>query len=197
MVGDRTAVEGRAFRLRPIEFGDAEFVVRLRVDVRAQGRLHPISSEVADQREWLERYFAREGDWYWIVERRDRTPEGTIGLYDLDPATGRAEWGRWILRSGSLAAPESALLMYSFAFEEIGLKEVRCRTVSTNAPVISFHNRTGLETVGTEVGAFVLGDESVDAVKHRLLLERWPATRALLDRSAANAAQLLERGVGP
>ena len=189
------SLEGRAFRLRPVELSDAAFIVALRNDPRAAGVLHPILSDVADQVAWLQGYFLRRRDWYWIVERRrDDMPEGTLGLYDLDETTGRAEWGRWMLRAGSLAAPESALLLYRVAFEEMGLSEVHCRTVATNAAVISFHDRATLERVGTVSGAFQLGETTVDALQHRLRKERWPATRDILEGRAAQAAQLLERG---
>jgi RimJ/RimL family protein N-acetyltransferase len=152
---------------------------------------------VDDQVLWLERYFVRPGDWYWIVERRtDAAPEGTIGLYDLDRATGRALWGRWMLRPGSLAAPESALLLYRVAFEQIGLSEVYSLTVATNAAVLSFHDRSGLERAGTVSAAFRLGETWVDAVEHRLRRESWPSTRDVLDSRAAQAAELLERGGG-
>src|ERR1039457_4516855 len=47
--------------------------------------------------------------------------------------------GRWILRRGSLAAAESALLVYTIAFEDLALDRVYCRTVSANRAVVSFH----------------------------------------------------------
>jgi RimJ/RimL family protein N-acetyltransferase len=188
-------LDGRSFRLRPIELSDADFVVALRSEPRAEGLLHPISGLVADQVAWHQGYLLRPDDWYWIVERRlDGAPEGTVGIWGVDRAAGRAEWGRWILRSGSPAAPESALLLYSLAFDLIGLSEVYCRTVATNAAVLSFHDRTGLERVGNISGAFELGATRADAVQHRLLRERWPTTRAILQVRAEQVSQLLERG---
>jgi hypothetical protein len=65
--------------------------------------------------------------------------------------------------------------------------------VASNAAVISFHDRAGLERVRTIPGAFQLGDATADAVQHRLRKERWPATRDLLESRAEQAAQLLER----
>ena len=197
-MGGDLLLEGQAFRLRPIELRDAGFVVELRSEPRAAGLLHPISPDVADQVKWLERYFLRPNDWYWVVERCvDGAPEGTLGLWGLDAATGRAEWGRWILRQGSLAAPESVLLLYRFAFEHLGLSEVFCRTVATNAAVISFHDGAGLKRAGTEAGAFHLGEGPVDAVLHQLGRERWPATREVLQSHATQVARLLERGANP
>jgi RimJ/RimL family protein N-acetyltransferase len=191
-------IDGQAFRLRPVGLDDAAFILELRVDPRAAGRLHPVSGRIEDQVAWLEQYFDRPGDWYWIVERvRDDAPEGALGLYDLDAAKGRAEWGRWILRPGSLAAPESALLLYRLAFDRLGLTEVRCRTVATNARVVSFHDRSGLEHVGVLPAAVQFRETTVDAVEHRLRRENWPATRDLLELSAAQAAELLSRVAGP
>ena len=188
-------LEGHAFRLRPIGPQDAEFVLALRTASRVQGRLHPVSGLLGDQVAWIEGYLRRPGDWYWVVERSlDGRPEGTLGLYDLEADRSRAEWGRWLLRPGSLGAPESALLLYRAAFEKLGLAEVHCRTVATNAAVVSFHDRSGLERTGGLPGAFVLGDTVVDAVEHSLTRDRWPFTRDLLEVRAAQAAEILSRG---
>jgi RimJ/RimL family protein N-acetyltransferase len=187
-------LDGQAFRLRPIELSDAPFVLWLRLDERSRGRLHPVSDRLEDQVRWLESYFERPGDWYWIVERMsDSQPHGTVGLYDLDEVAGSAEWGRWILVAGSAAAPESALLLYRVAFDDLGLNEVRCRTVANNAAVLSFHDRSGLERLGLEMGAFDLGGRSVDAVEHRLTHDRWPAVRRLLEARSTQVADFLSR----
>jgi RimJ/RimL family protein N-acetyltransferase len=189
------SLAGRAYRLRPVEPADAEFILGLRMDPRAGGRLHPVSGRIEDQVAWIETYLERPDDWYWVAERlADRRPEGTVGLYDLDPARSEAEWGRWILRPGSLAAPESALLLYRAAFERLALTAVHCRTVATNTAVLSFHDRTGLERVGVVPGAFALGDSVVDAVEHRLSRDRWPVTRDLLEVRALQVAEILARG---
>lgn len=188
----------RAFGLRPIGLDDAAFVAELRSGIRAAGKLHPISGSVADQTAWLDSYLVRPGDWYWIVERlRDGLQEGTLGIWQLEDGPGRAQWGRWILRAGSMAAAESALLVYSVAFERIGLNEVYCRTVATNGAVISFHDRAGLERVGAVPDAFQFGASAVEAVEHRLRRENWPATRAILRERADQVAQLLDRRANP
>ena len=176
-------LEGHAFRLRPIGPQDAEFVLALRTASRVQGRLHPVSGLLGDQVAWIEGYLRRPGDWYWVVERSlDGRPEGTLGLYDLEADRSRAEWGRWLL------------LLYRAAFEKLALAEVHCRTVATNAAVVSFHDRSGLERTGVLPGAFVLGDTVVDAVEHSLTRDRWPFTRDLLEVRAAQAAEILSRG---
>lgn len=187
-------LDGLAFRLRPVSSADAAFIHELRTYERAAGRLHEVSGGIDGQASWLASYFERPGDWYWIVERRrDRVPEGAVGLYDYDAARSTAEWGRWILVPGSLAAPESALLVYEAAFDRLGLQGVRCRTVATNLAVVSFHDRSGLARAGVVSNAFELGGVQVDAVEHRLDRAAWPRTRELLSVRAAQAAELLNR----
>jgi len=190
-------LEGRAFRLRPVEPKDAGFIAALRRDPRAAGRLHPVSGLVDDQVAWIQAYLGRAEDWYWIVEsRRSDLPEGTLGLWRADDVPGRAQWGRWVLRAGSLAAPESALLLYRAAFEELGLRAVYCRTVAANRAVVSFHDRAGLDRAGVVTGAFQFGATPIDAVEHELTRDGWPATRAILEASAAAVALLIDREAG-
>jgi RimJ/RimL family protein N-acetyltransferase len=177
------AREGHRFRIRPIRSEDAAFVLSLRNDPQRARFLGPTSDRVEDQVAWLNTYFDRPDDWYWIVEDgRTGAPEGTIGLYARQGP--RAEWGRWILREGSVAAVESALLVYRFAFDELALDEVFCRTIEENLAVVSFHESCGLERGGT----LPLADGRL-AVEQRLTAARWPVVRAKLDRLASALAR--------
>src|SRR4051812_4366856 len=115
-------VPGFSYRLRPVTLGDADFIVALRAPGTRTRFLRPGARTAQHQVEWLEAYFLREGDYYFVTET---TPgahaEGMIGLYDVDIAQAVAEMGRWILRPGSAAAVESALLIYRFAFDVLRL----------------------------------------------------------------------------
>ena len=85
------------------------------------------------QHRWYEEYSKRPGDWYFAIERKSsRKIEGTVAIYGFDPDANNAEWGRWILIPRSLAAIESALLIYRAAFDELDLSEVYCRTLVEN-----------------------------------------------------------------
>ena len=118
-------VEGRAFRLRPIGNADAELVVKLRSDPSLNRYIHASSASVADQIAWFEQYYQRAGDYYFVVERLDNgRAEGLISVYDIDEEKTSAEWGRWLLRPGSLGAVESAWLIYRAAFEVLALESV-------------------------------------------------------------------------
>ena len=161
----RYSLDGYAYRLRPIKKKDAAFVVEVRLeDAERNQYIHAISNDVSAQEAWLEKYFEREGDYYFVVENRvTGQPEGLIAFYDEED--GRAEWGRWVIKKGSLAAAESVYLLYRIAFEQAGLKELYCRTVADNTPVVSFHNSIGEKTRTVHKALFELNGKMYDAVE--------------------------------
>lgn len=181
-------LEGFAYALRPIRETDAAFVVGLRRDPDLGVYLHRTSGRIEDQAAWLDAYFDRPGDYHFIVESlAGGEPVGTVGLYDSDGEV--AEWGRWLIRKDVPAAVESALLIYRAAFEAIGLARTYCRTVAENAKVVSFHDSSGAERVGTLARHFQLGDVVHDAVEHRVDRKRWEAMRPKLEMLARRLAQ--------
>ncbi|MGA2936324.1 MAG: GNAT family N-acetyltransferase [Syntrophobacteraceae bacterium] len=181
-------IDGFAFALRPVTTGDAERIVELRSNPQLSRYLHPVSANVSLQREWIQTYFSRPGDYYFAVERRGHeTVEGFAGIYDLDPERRRAEWGRWVLEPGSLAAVESALLVYRVAFEMLELDEVYCRTVAENRSGVSFHDSCGL--VRSDRTGFVeLSGVRFSFIEHRLARGEWPEVKARLSGLAIRIA---------
>lgn len=187
-------IAGEAFGLRPLALADARFVVELRTDPRAARFIHPISPHVADQERWIEQYLARPGDRCFVVERLgSRRPEGMVGIYNQDTARTAAEWGRWVLRHGSLAAAESALLVYRIAFEVLALDLLYCRTVAANQQVVSFHASCGLVTHARLPNVVTLDGVAHDVIEQRMTRESWQVHAPVLARSAAAAARILRR----
>jgi len=188
-------MEGYAFRLRPITDNDAAFVVELRSNPELNRYLHASSNRVEDQVTWLARYYECENAYYFVIERRSNgMPEGAIGLYDIDIASGSGEWGRWILRPNSLAAVESAYLLYRTAFERLGLSSVYCRTVSDNHKVVSFHDSCGITTRRLLPQHFELGGHRHDAVEHRVDLACWTGIKLRLEKLAELTARRVSHG---
>ena len=108
---------GHRFRLRPLEVEDAAFVVKLRRDPALSRYINPTSPSELDQMAWTEAYFLRDNEYCFVVEDKvSGQREGTISIYNVDVPARQAEMGRWVLRPGSFAAPESVLLAYSLAF---------------------------------------------------------------------------------
>src|SRR5262245_1871979 len=109
---------------------DAAFIVMLRTDPRRSSFIGPTTSRIEDQEVWLERYFARDGDYYFIVERvSDGAPVGTIAIYDENRVAKSAQWGRWISQVGTRSGIEGLLLVYRVAFDVLGLDMVYSHTV--------------------------------------------------------------------
>ncbi|OJI04680.1 GNAT family N-acetyltransferase [Polynucleobacter sp. MWH-Adler-W8] len=189
-------VSGSAFRLRPVNDEDAEFIRDLRCDPNLNAFLHATNSITQDQLDWLSSYYQRPNDYYFVVERSDNcVPEGLISLYEVELNTPKqAEWGRWILKSSSLAAVESAALIYKFGFEILDLESIYCRTVASNERVVSFHDSCGIVNRKILKNYFQLGSTSrVDAVEHRLDKKLWPEISTRLQRLSDLTALRLKR----
>lgn len=161
----RITVDGFGYRLRPVKVSDAAFIIAVRTEDAERNRfIHAISPDVSAQEQWIERYFEREGDYYFVIENRiTGEGEGLIGAYN--EADGKAEWGRWVVKKDSLAAVESVDLIYRAAFEKIGLKELYCRTVQDNTEVVSFHDSIGERTRRVIENAFEIDGATYNAVE--------------------------------
>jgi RimJ/RimL family protein N-acetyltransferase len=188
-------LDGHAFRLRPITDADAGFVLGLRQDAGLNRYLHPTSPILTDQLTWLREYYDRPRDYYFVIERRvTGSSEGVIALYDIDISGKAGEWGRWILRRGSLAAVESAFLIYVCGLERLALSSMFCRTVAANHATISFHDSCGVPRTGVLRRHFQFDGQSVDAVEHRMTREVWTETRPVLERMAYRTSRKLRNG---
>lgn len=180
-------LDGRGFRLRPVTLADAAFIADLRSSQSERLKyVHKVEKNPAAQEAWLKSYFDRQGDYYWIVERiANRSPEGMISLYELNENSRTAEWGRWVLRNGSLAAVESAMLVYAAAFDVLDLHSTYCLTVAANAGVVSFHDSSGATREEVLENHFTLEGERFDAVRHRVTRQTYPQVKERLDRLSA------------
>lgn len=187
-------LEGPGLRLRPIGDGDAALVIALRGNPELNRYLHPSSNRLEDQLAWFARYYERENDFYFVIEKRvGDAPEGVIAIYDVDPNTRCGEWGRWILKPASLAAVESTYLIYRTAFELLDMESVYCRTVADNEKVVSFHDSCGIAERRTLLRHFELGGRTLDAVEHRLSRTLWKEIEPRLFKLAQLAARKMNR----
>ena len=188
-------LDGYAYRLRPVDLGDAAFIVEMRGHDSERLQYIPlVPADEEKQQEWLVRYFEKPDDYYWIVERiTTGKAEGLISIYDVSPPEPTAEWGRWVLQPGSLAAVESALLVYRAAFEQFRLRSDSCLTVADNQRVLSFHDSCGLARVAYLKAHFQLRDGFHDAVKHLCTSTDWPLINNLLEPQAQLVARRINR----
>lgn len=144
-------LESKSIRLRLIESADAEFILKLRVDERYNQFLSAVTPNIEMQREWIASYKNDEHkklQYYFIIERNDGTPCGTVRLYDFkgDSFT----WGSWILNEEKTpySALESAFLVYRFAFDILKLNKSHFEVRKGNSKVVSFHQKMGAVQTG-------------------------------------------------
>jgi len=169
--------EGFHLRLRPVEMEDAVFIVWLRNLESVRGRVGDSATVVGSQRKWLENYFTRTGDYYFIVETHGGIPLGTHGTYDV--RAGSAESGRLITRPEIMGAGVPTLMLATdLAFEKLGLAELRSTCVSTNRAVHSLHRKLGYEQVGILRDAQTIDGRPVDLFQFLLTAQNWRNIRS-------------------
>lgn len=113
---------GDGFKLRAVEINDAEFIVSLRTDKRLGQNLSWTSSSVAEQVNWIEKYKQRESqqtEYYFIIEDLDRTPWGTIRIYNVTADSFTI--GSWIClpNSKNNIAIKAWLSCVDYAFDRL------------------------------------------------------------------------------
>jgi len=167
-------LQSKTIHLRLIEPSDAEIVLSLRLDARYNQFLSTVAPDVEAQRQWIDRYKLDETagtQFYFIIERNDGVPCGTIRVYDLREDSFC--WGSWILNENKtrFAALESAFLIYEFGFNNLGFAKSHFDVMKGNERVISFHKKMGAVVTGEDEQNFYfeITQESVDACKKELM----------------------------
>jgi RimJ/RimL family protein N-acetyltransferase len=158
-------------RLRPVRLDDASFIVWLRHLEHVVGRVGDSATDVASQQRWLEVYFAREGDYYFVAETPAGIPVGTYGIYGV---VGRiAESGRWIMRPGVPAALPSGFGLAEIAFHRLKLSKLIGTTITTNHPVLSINRKFGWRQTRVEPAAQIIAGQAVDLIHFELTPAAW------------------------
>ena len=170
--------EGFGIRHRPVRMEDAPFLIWLRNLDHAKGKVGDSATDVASQEAWLQAYFKREGDYYFIIEAACGAPVGAWGIYDIDE--GNAEIGRWIMRPKTPAAIPAILPGLGIAFEQLGLHTLRTKVVSTNRRVILLDKQIGFKETHYESAAQIIGGKPVDMIHMVMHAEDWPQVRKML-----------------
>lgn len=166
-------LESKSVRLRFVEETDAEFILTLRLDEKYNQFLSAVSPDLQSQKDWINKYKEDEkakNQFYFIIERLDGTPCGTVRVYDLKEESFC--WGSWILNEDKTryAALESAFLVYKFGFEVLGYNKSHFDVMKGNEKVISFHKKMGAIETGEDDQNyyFEITDSPVYAMQEKL-----------------------------
>lgn len=143
-------VEGPRLRLRLIDPDDAAYVYGLRTDPNLSQHLSAVDGTVQDQRRWIQTYKDREArgeEFYFIIERNDGVPCGTVRIYEISGES--FNWGSWVLDGNKLckAALESAMLSFGFGFNHLELSLARINVRANNHHAIAFYLRFGMTEI--------------------------------------------------
>lgn len=145
---------GHTTRLRLVEEDDAEYIFGLRTDARYNRHLSAVSGSPATQRDWIRGYKTREAagsEYYFVIERRDDGRRcGVVRVYDI--RDGQFTWGSWILDGNkpAKAALDTALLIYRFGFDVLGLAKSVYDVRKQNENTLAFHDRFGGRRTGED-----------------------------------------------
>ena len=143
-------IKSNTIYFRLADIADAEFIHGLRVDNAYNRYLSPVYGGVEKQKEWLIAYKNKEklgSEYYFIIHKMsDKTPIGTVRLYDFIKDESSFCWGSWILNENKTkyAALETAILLYDFAFFTLKFKRCHMDVRKQNTKVLEFHKRFGV-----------------------------------------------------
>jgi RimJ/RimL family protein N-acetyltransferase len=115
----------------------------------------------------LERSAKREPDAveFTIYDRADSAPVGTVGLFDIVHAHGRAELGIALgERRGQGLGTEATRLALDFAFHVLQLRNVLLETLEWNVAGLTAYERAGFRRIGVRRGAVISRGRPTDLV---------------------------------
>lgn len=146
-------LKSKTIQIRFVEEFDADFILKLRLDKKYNQFLSNVNSDIQAQKDWIKNYKndeANKKQFYFIIERNDGKPCGTVRIYDLKDNSFC--WGSWILNEDKTryAALESAFLVYEFGFNQLGFSSSHFDVRKNNEKVISFHKKMGALKTGED-----------------------------------------------
>lgn len=153
-IAAQAPVDGCSTRLRLVREEDAEYIWGLRMDPAYNTHLSTVSGTAEDQRNWIRGYKLREAagiEYYFVIERLDDGRRcGVVRVYGI--ADGAFTWGSWILDANkpAKAALDTAMSIYRFAFDRLGLNRAVFDVRRNNERTLAFHDRFGGQRTGAD-----------------------------------------------
>ncbi|MBI5357185.1 GNAT family N-acetyltransferase [Candidatus Collierbacteria bacterium] len=154
-------------RLRPIWFGDLEFVRRVRNDNRRKF-LDDAYVSRSDQRRWFENYKKKTDDYMFVLKDNGRKV-GVGAIYNIDLAKKSTEVGRFVIDKQFQGMGYGKILVkkiLSVAKNELRLDELRLEVFGDNKKAMGLYRSAGFniqKTGKTRNGKTVLMVQSFHA----------------------------------
>ena len=149
----KKSILGHMTRLRLVEISDAPYIHQMRTNDDLNTHISSVTGGVDLQRAWISLYKEREAEsleFYFVIERLDGEPCGLVRLYKIEGDS--FTWGSWILGPNKppKAALDSAVSLYQFAFDELGLSRATFEVDRGNERTLLFHDRFGAHRIGKD-----------------------------------------------
>ncbi len=187
----RTAIEGRACRIEPLdpERHAAELHAANRED--AEDRIwtylpYGPFETLTDYRAWMEASCLGEDPrFHAIVDLRDGKARGVASYLRIDPPAGSIEVGHINFAprlQNSVAASEAMFLMMRRAFDELGYRRYEWKCDALNARSRRAAERLGFRFEGVFRQATVYKGRNRDTAWYAVIDQDWPALKAAFER---------------
>ena len=163
-------LQGKYVNLREITLADAAFVVALRCSSKAKF-LNPTKNDVGLQEQYIENYFKKNDEWYFIVEDKQGKALGTIRIYNVSGK--QFEGGSWLMLESATTfqSLEGEYLLKHYAYYVLGFNKNCFEVRKANKKVVQYHKFCGSRIVGeTDIDyLFELTKDEFLSNKHKLL----------------------------
>ena len=137
-------IEGRYVDLKSCAEEDAEFTLALRQNPILTKYLPRLDISLQQQVAWIKKQRETAGDYFFVVWDKTANPIGTVSIYDVTGET--SESGRLALIGNAYENTEASMLLFHFAFDILGLKEVRGYIVDGNKRADRYNRQFGCLT---------------------------------------------------
>ncbi|MGL4935879.1 MAG: GNAT family N-acetyltransferase [Cetobacterium sp.] len=134
---------------------DAKFILELRSNESLNKYLSKSVVTEDDQKKWIREYKIREiekKEFYFRIDKKDGEQLGFVRVYDINYNENTFTWGSWIIKEGRppYSAIESALIIYEYAFNELGMHKAVFDVRKENVGVLKFHKKFGAVTLNED-----------------------------------------------
>ena len=137
-------IRGKYVYLMSATLEDAEFTLALRQNPALTKYLPKLDIGLEQQKSWLISQREKLGDYFFVARTLDDEPIGTVSIYNINGDT--SESGRLALIGNPLENVEASLLLFRFAFDILGLKNVTGYIVDGNKRAERFNRQFGCIT---------------------------------------------------
>jgi UDP-4-amino-4,6-dideoxy-N-acetyl-beta-L-altrosamine N-acetyltransferase len=175
--------------LRPLRVDDGDMVRAWRNQPHVAAMMytdHAISAE--EHGRWLAATLTDEAKRYFIVEEAG----APIGLAGFTAITAHsASWAFYLAAAetrGRGLGAQTEFQMLAYAFETLGLDELRCEVLVRNPAVIALHESFGFARTGILLGRAFKDGAREDVVTLVMRAADWPSAKARAQTRLAQRA---------